>query len=99
MSESRSILKSTSYDFEQEVLTRFRCLVDILPPECHIYRETWDSSTVLCLDFQQCPHFMEIVKEKADVLIYGVQNFSLATCILFRHGNQLKAWRHIHTSH
>lgn len=77
MSESRSLLKSTSYDFEQEVLTRFRHLVDILPLECHIYRETWDSSIILCLDFEQCPYFLEIVKEKTDVLIDGVQNFSL----------------------
>lgn len=51
--------------------------MDILPSEWHIYRETWDSSTILCLDFEQCPYFLEIVKEKTDVLIDGVQNFSL----------------------
>ncbi|BAQ63866.1 hypothetical protein [Geminocystis sp. NIES-3709] len=95
MSESRSFVKSTSYDFEQEVLSRFRYFVAILPPECKIYRETWNYSTVLCLNFEDCPHFLEVIKENTDVLISMVQRFSLATCILFRCGNQLRAWRRV----
>lgn len=95
MSQSRSFPKSTCYDFEQEVLSRFRYLVGILPEECGIYRETWNNSTVLCLNFEHCPYFLEIIKEKTDILMTGIERFSLATCILFRQGNQLKAWRQV----
>lgn len=93
MSESQFLLKSTSYDFEQEVLNRFRLLVAILPVECQIYRETWDSSTVLCLNFENCPYFLEIIKENVEVLMMMTARLSIAKSIIFRQGNQLKAWR------
>lgn len=93
MSESQFLLKSTSYDFEQEVLNRFRLLVAILPVECQIYRETWNSSTVLCLNFENCPYFLEIIKENVEVLMTVTARLSIAKSIIFRHGNQLKAWR------
>jgi len=95
MSESQSFLKSTSYDFELEVLSRFRYLVTILPPECEIYRETWNSSTVLCLNFEHCPHFLEVIKENIDILTSIIQRLNLPTTVIFRFGNQLKAWRQI----
>lgn len=93
MSEAQFLLKSTSYDFEQEVLNRFRLLVAILPVECQIYRETWDSSTVLCLNFESCPYFLEVIKENVEVLMTVTARLSLAKSIIFRQGNQLKAWR------
>jgi hypothetical protein len=93
MSESQSFSQSTSRNFEQEVLSRFRHLVVILPSECHIYRETWNDNTVLCLDFQDCPHYIEIIKENVSVLTTIVQRLCLAKSIIFRQGNQLKAWR------
>jgi hypothetical protein len=95
MSESQFLLKSTSYDFEQEVLNRFRLLVATLPPECQIYRETWDSSTVLCLNFETCPYLLEVIKENAEVLMTIMERLSLAKSIIFRQGNQLKAWRNM----
>ena len=94
MSESQSFPQSTSHDFEQEVLSRFRSLVAILPPECRVYRETWNNNTVLCLNFQYCPHYLEVIKEHVSILIDIVQRLSLAKSIIFRQGNQLKAWRH-----
>jgi hypothetical protein len=94
MSESQSFPQSTSHDFEQEVLSRFRSLVTILPPECKIYRETWNNNTVLCLNFQYCPYWLEIIKEHTDVLCDAIQRLPLAKSIIFRQGNQLKAWRH-----
>lgn len=93
MSESQSFPQSTSHDFEQEVLSRFRNLVAILPPECRIYRETWNNNTVLCLNFQYCPHYLEIIKENVSMLIEVVKRLSLAKSIIFRQGNKLKAWR------
>jgi hypothetical protein len=93
MSESPFLVKFTSYDFEQEVLNRFRLLVAILPVECVIYRETWDSSTVLCLNFENCPCSLEIIKENVEILITIMTRLSIAKSIIFRQGNQLKAWR------
>lgn len=93
MSESQSFPQSTSHNFEQEVLSRFRNLVAILPSECKIYRETWNHNTVLCLDFQDCPHYIEIIKENVSVLTAIVQRLCLAKSIIFRQGHQLKAWR------
>ena len=93
MSESQSFFQSTSRNFEQEVLSRFRHLTAILPSECLIYRETWNHNTVLCLNFQDCPYYLELVKEEVSVLIQVVQRLSLAKSIIFRQGNKLKAWR------
>ncbi|MTF39689.1 MULTISPECIES: hypothetical protein [Cyanobacterium] len=95
MSESQSFFKSTSYDFEQEVLARFRVLVEILPSECEVHRETWDSRTVICLDFQNCPYSLEIVKENVSILLDVMERFGLAKSIIFRDGNHLRAWRNL----
>lgn len=93
MSESQSFPQLTSHNFEQEILARFRNLVAILPWECKLYRETWNQTTVLCLDFQDCPHYIEVIKENISVLTAIVQRLRLAQSIIFRQGNQLKAWR------
>ncbi len=95
MSESKSFFKSTSYDFEKEVLTRFRFLVEILPVECEISRETWGVNTALCLNFQYCPYYLEIVKENTPILLQMMKRLGLAKSIIFREGNQLKAWRNL----
>ncbi len=93
MSEYQSFSQSTSHNFEQEVLTRFRDLVTILPSECKISRETWNANTVLCLDFQSCPHYIEIVKEDVTILSKTMKRLSLSKSIIFRQGHQIKAWR------
>lgn len=95
MSQSPSSSRLTSHDFEQEVLTRLRVAVKILPVECRIYREPWDSSTVVCLNFESCPYWLEIVKEKADLIVNEVSKWGIAKSIIFRQGNQLKGWRNI----
>ncbi len=93
MSESQSFSRSTSQNFEQEILNRFRTLVGILPSECSLYREMSNNNTILCLNFQDCPYSIEIIKENVAVLIEIVQRLSLAKSIIFREGNQVKAWR------
>lgn len=95
MSELSPFSNYSSHDFEQEVLQRFRLLVAILPPECDIHREKWDSTTVLCLDFKHCPYFLEVVKENVSALLQGVSRLGLGNSIIFREGNQLKAWRNL----
>lgn len=95
MYESGYVIDFCSQDLEREVLDRFRKIVAILPSECKIFREPWDVSTVLCLDFSFCPYKLEPVKENADILIYTAQQLRLGKCILFRYNNQLKAFRQI----
>lgn len=90
-----SYTRLTSRDFEEEILARLKVALQILPVECQIYRETWDSSTVLCLDFKYCPYSLEIIKEKADIIIEEVKRFTIAKSIIFREGNQLKGWRKV----
>ncbi|WP_069790413.1 hypothetical protein A5482_006165 [Cyanobacterium sp. IPPAS B-1200] len=82
-------------DLELEILGRFRSIVAILPSDCKIFREPWDSSTILCFDFSLCPYQLEIVKEKADILISAAQQLYLGKSIVFRYNNQLKAFRQV----
>jgi len=51
-----SPLNCNSADFEQAALAKFRSLVAFLPQDSKIFREPWGRSTVLCLDFANCPH-------------------------------------------
>lgn len=95
MWESRSSLNFSSYDLEQEVLSRFRSLVQILPLDCQIHREMSNNVPVICLDFEDCPMMLEVIKENISILQTIVKRLHLANCIIFRIGNNLKAWRHI----
>ena len=93
MSESSSFSQSTSQNLEQEILSRFRHLVAILPHDCEIHRETWNNQTILCLDFEACPHYIEVTKENFSVLVKIVKRLSLAQSIIFRQGNVPRGWR------
>ena len=93
MSESSSFYQSTSQNLELEVLNRFRDLTAILPHNCQIYRETWNNQTILCLNFESCPHHIEVVKENFAILVNIVKRLSIATSIIFREGNQPRGWR------
>lgn len=95
MSEQSLPSNYSSHEFEQEAIDRFRLLVNFLPFNCKVFREPWDSSTVLCLDFRACPYYLEITKEKSDLLLNVVKDLGLAKSIIFRLGNQVKGWRSV----
>ncbi|MGY6530676.1 MAG: hypothetical protein ACXITR_12210 [Cyanobacterium sp.] len=95
MYEYGSTVSFCARDLEEEILTRFRSIVQLLPSECKIFREPWDSSTIVCLDFTLCPYQLEIVKEQADILIDAVEQLHLGKSIVFRYNNQLKAFRQV----
>lgn len=95
MSEESLFYNYSSNQFEQVAIDRFRLLVNFLPLNCKIFREPWDSSTVLCLDFRACPYFLEITKERSDLLLNVVKDLGLAKSIIFRLGNQVKGWRSV----
>jgi hypothetical protein len=84
MSHQYSSFDCTSEYFEKAALSRFRSLVAFVPQECKIFREPWDCSTILCLDFAKCPDRLNSVIEKAALLISAAQELGLTNAIVFR---------------
>ena len=84
--------QDNSSAFEQTALARFREMLLILPKTCRLHREVWDQSTVLCLDFQDCPEELPIVKEQGLMLLMGADHLGLAQAISFRLGHRIRGW-------
>ncbi len=82
----------TATQFEQAALSRFRALVTFLPSNCRVFREPWDCSTVLCLDFSQCPTFLESTKAQSLILQAVVQELGLARALIFRVEQKSMGW-------
>ncbi|GFE67557.1 hypothetical protein [Chroococcus sp. FPU101] len=82
----------TSENLEKEVISRFRSLVKFLPKNCRIFREKWDTSTVLCLDFDDCPSYLPISKVKAPLLSEVAQQLGLSQAITFKMGHRSMGW-------
>ncbi|MEY2856344.1 MAG: hypothetical protein RLZZ74_653 [Cyanobacteriota bacterium] len=88
-------LNCTSADFEQAALARFRSLVDFLPQNSKISRESWGRSTVLCLDFANCPHLFTVDQEQARCLSQAIATLGLADSMIFRLGSKIVGWRKV----
>ena len=98
MFNQNSSSQCTSSEFEKSAISRFYSLVNFLPKGCKVFREPWGNSTILCLDFEDCPSSIEIVKEKTPLLIDAILELGLTeSSIIFRIGNKLKGWRRIST--
>lgn len=95
MHSKRSSLKSTSADFEKAAMERFRSLAIYVPENCQVFREPWDCSTVLCLNFEACPDLLESVKHKVDVLASAAHALGLARSIIFKIGNKVQGWSQV----
>ncbi|WP_107668591.1 hypothetical protein [Cyanothece sp. BG0011] len=87
--------KCTSQELEKAVINRFRTQMSFLPSQCQIFREPWNHSTVVCLDFVQCPHMLHSLKEMEPSLVEGVQSLGLGNAIVFRLGKKLMGWKNI----
>ncbi len=87
--------KCTSQELEKAAINRFRTLISSLPPQCQIFREPWNHSTVVCLDFVQCPHLLDNLKDIEPYLVEGVQALGLGNAIVFRLGKKLMGWKNI----
>lgn len=90
-----SPLNCTSADFEQAALTKFRSLVGFLPQDSKIFREPWGRSTVLCLDFANCPHLSNVNQEQALLLSQAIFELGLANSIIFRLGSKIMGWQEV----
>ncbi len=93
-----SSTQDNSEAFEQEALARFREVLLILPNTCRLHREVWDQSTVLCLDFQDCPDELANVKKQELMILVGADHLGLAQAISFRIGNKIKGWSNFSTT-
>jgi hypothetical protein len=88
-------LNSTSTDFEQAALARFRSLVEFLPQDSKIFRESWGRSTVLCLDFVNCPHLFNVDQEQIRILSRAIAELGLADSMIFRLGSKIVGWQKV----
>ncbi len=93
MSHQHRPFDCTSAELEKAVLSRYRSLVTWLPSDCRVFREPWDCSTVLCLDFAKCPYLLPVVKMESQSLIETAQALGLANAIIFRIGNKFMGWQ------
>ena len=92
MAHQNSPINCTTAEFEKEAIARFRTIATYLPQDCKIYREPWNRSTVLCLDFAACPHFLENIKEKSNLLVVAARDLGLASSAIFKIGNSVRGW-------
>jgi hypothetical protein len=83
----------TSTRFEKAAIDRFRSLLSFLPETCSIYRQTWEFSTVLCLDFIERPEALAIARDRADGIIAITRELGLGHAIIFKIGNKVVEWR------
>ena len=83
----------TSAELEKAALNRFRSLMHFLPRDCKIGREKWGSSTILVLDFANCPHLLEATKQQSFLLLIGANYLGLTNSLLFRVGRKVIEWQ------
>ena len=88
-------LNCTSTNFEQAALSKFRFLASFLPKDSKIYREPWGRSTVLCIDFANCPHLSSLDQEQAHLLSQAIARLGLANSVIFRIGSKIVGWKNI----
>ncbi|XHU96184.1 MAG: hypothetical protein JJP05_01605 [cyanobacterium endosymbiont of Rhopalodia gibba] len=98
MNNSHPSFNCTSTELEKVAINRFRKLVRLLPPQCRIFRESWELSTVLCLDCGQCPDFLNELSFSEREIIQAIKELGLANTVLFRMGNKLIGWKTITSS-
>ncbi|MCC0179435.1 hypothetical protein I4641_20955 [Waterburya agarophytonicola K14] len=93
-----SPLNYTSANFEQVALSKFRSLVAFLPQDIKIFREPWGRSTVLCIDFANCPHLFSVDQEQARLLSNAIAQLGLASSVIFRIGSKIVGWKKMRSS-
>jgi len=88
-----SPLNCTSANFEQVALSKFKAIATFLPQDSRVFREPWGRSTVLCIDFANCPHLFSIDQEQALLLGEAIAKLGLASSVIFRIGSKIVGWK------
>lgn len=91
-------LKISCFDLEIEAINRFRILTPFLDANCQICRELNQLdgySTILCLDFVDCPQELRLNRaewqEFSQLLVYSAHYLGLANSIVIKLGDRLIA--------
>ncbi|WP_228061010.1 MULTISPECIES: hypothetical protein [unclassified Coleofasciculus] len=92
MADQYSPLNYTSADFEKAALNRFRSLVSFLPKDCKLSREIWNRTTVLCMDFGDCPDALESARVQTFLLLIIAHYLGLADALIFKSGKKVVGW-------
>ncbi|MGK7878460.1 MAG: hypothetical protein AB4426_35715 [Xenococcaceae cyanobacterium] len=98
MTDKNSPLNYTSADLEKAALNRFRSLLLYLPQDCKVFRELWGRSTVLCLDFADCPRLLKFTMAQFLLLQLAAHHLGLADSLKFQIGNKVMGWTTMATS-
>jgi len=88
----------TSANFELVALNRFRSLAAFLPQDTRISREPWGRSTVLCIDFANCPHLFSVDQEQGRLLSDAIAQLGLTNSVIFRIGSKIVGWKKMKSS-
>ena len=88
-----SPLNCTSTNFEKAALSKLRSLAHCIPKNSEISREPWGRSTVLCIDFANCPHLFPLTSEETKLLAMAIQELGLANSVIFRVGSKIMGWK------
>jgi hypothetical protein len=92
MSYQHSSPDCTSTNFEKAAIDRFRALAPFLAGNSPVYRQTWELSTVLYLDFIDRPERMAIARRHSARLIAIARELGLGHAIVFKIGNMVVEW-------
>lgn len=92
MLDRQSFSHCTSQNFEKAAIQRFRSLAMCIPEDCRVFREPWGCSTVICLDFQDCPEKLDKMQNHQNLLVIAAEHLGLAKSITFKIGNQVIGW-------
>lgn len=90
-----SHLDCTSTNFEKVSLARFRLIAGCLPQDSKIFREPWGRSTVLCIDFVDCPNLFPLAPEQIEMITEAIRELALSPSIIFRAGKKIMGWKKI----
>ena len=92
MTNQYSPYNYTAADLEKAALNRYRSLLEFLPQDCKICRELWGQSTVVCLDFEECPNLLSKTLEQSFLLSLTAHYLGLPESIVFRVGKKVVTW-------
>ena len=90
-----SPLNCTSNNFEKVSLSRFRFLAKCLHQDIKVFREPWGRSTVICIDFMDCPHSFPLTPEQMGMLSEAIKELGLSCSVIFRVGKKILGWKKI----
>ena len=76
-------------------MSHFRTLVAFLPDNCRVYRQTWEFSTVLCLDCLACLSELAIARDNFSHLVRVTQELGLGQAIILKVGNKIIEWHRL----